>query len=99
MGSESILVWNAWGLNDRTRCNMLHELVAVEHSSIMCIQETKLVVTYDYDMLQMIGSGYDYFCLSTVQTRGGILVALRRDTWSVSLYSVLSFLVSAKFLA
>jgi exonuclease III len=98
MSSEAILIWNVLGLNGQTCCNTLRELVAAEHPLIICIQETKLDVIYDFDVLQMIGSGYDSFCLPAVQTHWGILVAWCTDTWEVSLCNELSFSVSAKFL-
>jgi exonuclease III len=71
MSSKNILMWNVWGLNARTQRNALHELVIAECPSIIYIQETKLDVTHDFDVLQMICSGYDFFCLPAVQSRGG----------------------------
>jgi exonuclease III len=98
MSSEAILIWNVRGLNGRARRNTLRKLVVAERPLIICIQESKLDVICDFDVLQMIGSGYDSFCLPTVQTHGGILVAWRTDTWEVSLCNAPSFSVSAKFL-
>lgn len=56
----------------------------MEHPSIVCVQETKLAVISDFDVMQCLGPGFDYFFLLAVQTRGGILLAWRSDTWLVA---------------
>jgi exonuclease III len=76
MISENILIWN---VNARARRDTLRELVAAERPSIICIQETKLHVILDFDVLQMIGSDYDFTYLPVAETRCGILVAWRSD--------------------
>jgi exonuclease III len=81
MGPESVLViWNIRGLHTRLHRNALREMVAAQRPSIMCIQETKLHVISDYDVLQILGTGFDYFFLPADQTRG----ALGRTGWVVS---------------
>jgi exonuclease III len=44
MSSGNIVIWNVCGLNSRARRNVVRELVASEHPSIVCLQETKLDV-------------------------------------------------------
>jgi hypothetical protein len=46
----------------------------------VCLQETKLETISDYDVIQLVGTSFDYVYLPAVQTRGGILVAC----WSPS---------------
>jgi hypothetical protein len=42
--------------------------------SLICLRETKLVVIFDFDVIQMLGTGLDYAYLPTMQIRGGVLV-------------------------
>jgi exonuclease III len=96
MGSESILVWNVRGLNTTSHRDAVHELVFVERPSIVCLQETKKVVILDFDITQLLGVGFDYVYLPIIQTCGGILVAWRILTWSVSSSAAHRFSVSIK---
>jgi exonuclease III len=75
MSPKSIIFLNIRCLNARSHRNALRELVATERSSIVCIQETKLHVISDYDVVQFLGTGFAYCYLPADQTRGGILVA------------------------
>jgi exonuclease III len=75
MSSGSILVWNVRGLNARARRDVVRELVASEHPSIVCLQETKLHVISPFDLMQIVGLGFEYFYLPAKGTRGGILLA------------------------
>jgi hypothetical protein len=59
-------------------------LVTDECPSFICLQETKLHVLNDYDVLQLLGHDFDYAFLPSVQTRGGILITWSRSSWSVS---------------
>jgi hypothetical protein len=68
------------GLNGRLHRDALRELVTAERPSIGCVQETKLAVLNDFDVIQCLGPGFDYFFLPAVQTRGGILLEWRSDT-------------------
>jgi hypothetical protein len=45
-------------------------LVVAGRPSIVCIQESKLVVILDYDIAQCLGVGFDYAYLPVVHTRG-----------------------------
>jgi hypothetical protein len=57
----------------------------MERCSIVCIQETKNQDFNDFDVIQLLGSDFDYTFLPSVQTRCGILVA-----WNSSICSILT---------
>jgi exonuclease III len=97
MSSGSILVWNVCGLNARARRDIVRELVASEHPSIVCLQETKLHVISPFDLMQIVGPGFEYFYLPAEGTRGGILLAWRASVWSVSSTSLQVYSISALF--
>jgi hypothetical protein len=84
MSPESILVWNVRGLNGWLHRDTQRELVAVGWPSIVCVQETKLPVISNFDVIQCLGPGFDFFFVPAVQTRGGILPAWCSNTWSAS---------------
>jgi exonuclease III len=94
MGTESILCWNVRGLNLNGRRDVVHDLVAVERLSIMCLQETKRDVFSDYGIMQLLRRGFDYYYLPTIQTRSGILLAWRSAYWSASSLSHRSYSLS-----
>jgi hypothetical protein len=66
MGSENVICWNVRGLNERSHHDSVCKLVRSEHASLICLQETKLSVISDYDVAQILGSGFDYFFLLAV---------------------------------
>jgi hypothetical protein len=66
------------------------QLLVKELPSLVCLQETKLHVINDYNVMQILGSGFDYSYLPTDDTRGGILVAWHSATWTVSSTSSLT---------
>jgi exonuclease III len=68
MGKDNIIVWNVRGLNSRVRRDVMRELVAAELPTFVCLQETKLNVFNNYDMLQLLGHGFGYAFLPFVQT-------------------------------
>jgi hypothetical protein len=68
----------------------------MEHISLVCLQETKLDTISDFDVIQLLGSGFNYVFLSVVHTRGGILVAWRTNACVISSSSSQSFLVSVR---
>jgi hypothetical protein len=53
----------------------VRELVQSESASLICLQETKLYVIYNFDVIQILGPSFDYTYLPASNTRGGILVA------------------------
>jgi exonuclease III len=75
MGSENILIWNVQGLNAGLHHDAMRELVRVERPSIVCLQETKLNVIMNYDIAQLVGTGFDCCYLTADGTHGGILMA------------------------
>jgi hypothetical protein len=50
----------------------------------------------DYDILQMLGQGFDYAFLPSIQTHGGILIAWSHSSWSVSNIAMGSYSVTTK---
>jgi exonuclease III len=95
MNSGNFLTWNVCGLNSRARRNVVCELVTSEHPSIVCLQETKLDVIPPYDLIQIVGPGFDYFYLPTEGTCGGIMLAWRSTIWLVASTSTQVFSISA----
>jgi hypothetical protein len=81
MDSDTLIFWNAWGLNARARRDVVASLVAQEQISILCVQETKLHVIDDFLMLSMICMCFGFSYLLTGM-RGGILVAWHRSRWT-----------------
>jgi exonuclease III len=75
MGSENIIMWNVRGLNSWVHHDVVRELVATEQPSIVCLQETILQVMSDFDVMKVLGTGFDYTFLPSTNTREGILVA------------------------
>jgi hypothetical protein len=51
MESENIIIWNVRGLNARSHRDAVCELVRAERPSIVYLQETKLSVISDYDLI------------------------------------------------
>jgi exonuclease III len=88
MSSGNILVWNMHELNVRACHNVVRELVASEHPSIVCLQETKLNVISPYDLIQIVGLRFDYFYLPAEETCGGILLAGCSSVWLVTNTSI-----------
>jgi exonuclease III len=79
MDSENILVWNVRGVNGKSQCDDMREPIVAERSSIVCLQETMLHVISPFDVMQFLGSGFDYTFLPTAQKQGGILVTWRSE--------------------
>jgi hypothetical protein len=47
-------------LSGMWHCDAVRALVAAERPSLICLQETKRVVSSDVDLKQFIGTGFDY---------------------------------------
>jgi exonuclease III len=90
----NIIVWNVRGLNYGAHHDALRNLVIFECPSIVCVQETKLVVIDDYILSQLLGTSFDYVFLLAAHTRGGILVAWKASKWSASCISTRTFSIS-----
>jgi exonuclease III len=96
MAAENILVWNIRGLNANACRDALRELVVAERPSIVCLQETKVAIISNSDVLQFIGHGFDYFYRPTDGTRGGIHMAWQPSTWVVSNTSMHTYSISPR---
>jgi hypothetical protein len=70
--------------------------VSSERPSDVCLQETKLPVISDFDLIQLLGPGFNYSYLPSEQTHGGILAAWHSDMWSASCASSQCYSVSVK---
>ena len=84
MLNENCLVWNVRGLNSRSRRDVVRELIQQENISLVSLQETKLDVCTANVVLEVCGSGFDFFFLPAANTCGGSLLAWRTDIWSVT---------------
>jgi exonuclease III len=84
MGLKNILVWNVRGSHAVAHQHALQDMVATEQISLVCIQETKLNVISYYDVIQLLGSGFEYVYLPVIHTCGGILVAWHAAVWVTS---------------
>jgi exonuclease III len=83
------------GLNPEAHQDALRELVVAERPSIVCLQEIKMAVISDYNVIQFVGSSFDYAFLPAVGTHGGILIVRCSSSWvasgtSVRTYSLLT---------
>jgi exonuclease III len=96
MASNNILVWDVRGLNTRLHRDIVRSLVGTEHPSLIYLQETKLSVISNFDIMQILGAGYDYVFIPASHTRGGILVAWRSTSWTVSNVSMHYYSVSTR---
>jgi exonuclease III len=93
---ENMLIWNARGLNARTKRDMVRSLVAQEQIPILTLQQSKLDACDDNLILNLCGAGYDFFDLPSSHTSGGILLAWRRDVWTATNVMRGRFSLSAK---
>ena len=90
------MVWNVRGLNSRARRNVVRELVSQENISLLSLQETKLDDCPANVVLETCGADFDFFFQPATNSYGGILLAWRRDAWSVTSPVIWSFSLSAK---
>ncbi|CAN6371768.1 unnamed protein product [Urochloa humidicola] len=75
---------------------MVYQLVAQERISLLTLQETKLNSCNDALILSMLGTGFDYYELPAIDTCGGILLAWKRDVWSISCPTIRNHTITAK---
>jgi exonuclease III len=94
MGSKNCICWNVRGLNSGAQRDVVRELIRAERLSLVCLQETTLDVINDFDVMQILGPGFDYVYLPTLHAIGGILVTWKSVVWSVSSASIRTFSVS-----
>jgi hypothetical protein len=91
----AVLVWNVRSLNRKSHRDAVRESVAAERPSVVCLQETKMHVIFQSNVMQFLGTGFDYFFLLADGTRGDVLLAWRTDIWSTSSTSARYFSVLA----
>ena len=90
------LVWNVRGLNSRARRDVVRELVVQENISLLSLQETKLADCPQNLVMNGCGAGFDFLCQPASGTCGGILLAWRRDIWSITNPIIRSYSLTAK---
>lgn len=94
MDARNFLIWNARGLNDRARRDTVRKIVDACKPTLVCIQETKLAVINERDVISCLGRDFQNFVYLGAQgTRGGILVAWKQgdlvsDCHRIHLHSV-----------
>jgi exonuclease III len=72
MIDRCFLCWNVRGLNDRAKRDSVKSVVVDLRPSIICLQETKLSIVSDYDILSILGAGFSNFVFKPAQgSRGG----------------------------
>lgn len=83
--SVGVLVWNVRGLNNPARRNSVRLFLQSCNASLVCFQESKLVVGDNVMVGQTLGPAFDGFdFLPAEGTRGGILLAWKSDMLLVS---------------
>ena len=98
MDNINFLIWNAWGLNDRARRDSVRKVVDSCKPALVCIQETKLAVITQRDVISMLGRDFqDFVYLAAQGTRGGILVAWRQGILTSDQYRVHRHSISIRF--
>lgn len=97
--SENILVWNVRRLNAAASRHVVRDAVLSEQASLICLSETKLNVISSRLIMQMLGMDFDFDYLPADETRGGILLAWRRDTWSASEVDIRSYSLTVRLCA
>ena len=65
MTTENLLIWNVRGLNARARRNVVRDLAADQHVSLVCFQETKLDTCTDAIVRDLVGMNFDFFLTSS----------------------------------
>ena len=96
MLGENCLVWNVRGLNSRARRSVVREMVAQENISLLSLQETKLENCSANVIMETCGAAFDYFAKPASNTCGGILLAWKRDVWSITNQMFRSYSLTAK---
>lgn len=55
MASSNILIWNAHGLNEKKRRDVVHQVVQSCQPVVVCLQETKLSHISQWDVVSILG--------------------------------------------
>jgi exonuclease III len=85
MDHNSLVVWNARGLNAKSHHHTLRSLVDAEKPSVVCVQETKLSVLDDYTVMQLLGFGFDYVAMPADSTHSCVCGWVGRGGWLLDL--------------
>jgi exonuclease III len=94
----NILNWNARGLNNPARCQVVKDLITNNNYSIVCLQETKLCFVNATTIAGLLGQKYvDHFAVLPADgTRGGIILACSHDRYSFSQVVIRQFSVTVR---
>ena len=79
MSTNHLLVWNAHGLNNRARRNVVRDVAEQQRASIVCLQETKVANLSASMNADLTRAGFDFACLPTIGVAGGAVTSWRRD--------------------
>jgi exonuclease III len=75
MDMSKILIWNVWGLNQKSRRDAVRCMVDSPRPDV-CLQETKKAPISRWMVMSTLGADFDEFTfLPAAGTRGGILLA------------------------
>jgi exonuclease III len=96
MSNGNIFIWNVRGLNMRARRAVVCEFLLQERVSALCLVETKIDVLPRATANDIMGNMFDYVLLPSLGASGGIVVAWRRDCWSVAGHVIRSFSVTVE---
>jgi len=93
-----ILNWNVRGLNGAARRKVVFDLARDTRCTIACLQETKLAVVQDQIVRETLGQRFasNFVFLPAEGTRGGALLAVDEDHYSIIASGHRHFSVSAK---
>lgn len=94
MSTTHLICWNVRGLNSSARRSVVRGLLSLERVSLLCLQETKVTAFTTQMLLETVGVDYDSCVLPAASTTGGVLLAWRRDEWSVLQQTCMRFSVS-----
>lgn len=76
MDCSNFLIWNVKGLNDKARRDNVRKVVDITRPAVVCLQETKLALIFEWDILTFLGLEFrNYVYLPAQGTRGEILIA------------------------
>ncbi|XP_010230205.1 uncharacterized protein LOC104582388 [Brachypodium distachyon] len=82
----NLVCWNVRGLNNPSRRAAVRDLIHDTHTTIICIQETKLQVVDDRLIRDLLGPCFsaNFAVLPAAGTRGGMILAVSEDFFTIS---------------
>lgn len=96
----TILSWNVRGLGDPEKCNLVRDAIRSANPLIVCLQETKLQECNFFKASSFLPQNlvYSYHFSAASVSRGGVLTAWDRDTFSlISLHTTHPYSLTATF--